>query len=506
MAAKLARCAMGMASSVGEEVPTQEDLEVPTEGDASEMMSPPNSRKRARRTKEECHGNAASRTRKSTRSPAALVGRAFLTVAAAAIGCLQDAGGGRGTRNLTTDEKWAFVSDCRVAISKGEKTGKVAEKHGVGKNMYARLEAQWHTTSSLESQRVGNCGAKQILVGADLDKLRKINQDCNGDKTFIELAAELKEKHQIVVSPETVRCATIRDHWRSVPKYTCPFLTEANMEARRVWAHQQTKDEWDPRDAHVDIDEKWFKTFSRKRKRKVDPLTEKAGVGRTPIHSKMHVPKVMFLCAIGVPNMARGFNGKIGMWRCSAPYTAKRTSKYHKKGEVYEKDVNVDAEYFEDMMLNKVMPALRAAMPWARVITVQMDNATPHVGKGIVDTMQQAGMEYETGPLIRIIAQPPNSPDCNLLDLAFFNSLACQVSKRSTPNVDELVKVVHEVYNTFHTPEKLMKLWALKKAVLQRIAANDGGNQFKMPHNVLGDAAKGARQVLAPVNGPRTER
>ena len=74
--------------------------------------------------------------------------------------------------------------------------------------------------------------------------------------------------------------------------YTSPHLSPEQRAERKAWAEQHVDDDWH---AHVDIDEKWFYTLTRKRKRKVDPeWAEEGDPGRNPIPSKSHIPKVMF--------------------------------------------------------------------------------------------------------------------------------------------------------------------------------------------------------------------
>ena len=108
----------------------------------------------------------------------------------------------------------------------------------------------------------------------------------------------------------------------------------------------------------MDIDEKWFYTLIRKRKRKVDPeWTEERGPGRTPISSKSHIPKVMFLSAISRPGAARKFNGRVGIWRCSVPDVTKRISNNRPAGVPIERDVNITAEFFEQQIRTQVVPA-----------------------------------------------------------------------------------------------------------------------------------------------------
>ena len=107
----------------------------------------------------------------------------------------------------------------------------------------------------------------------------------------------------------------------------------------------------------------------------------------TPIQHKSHIPKCMFLAALGRPRFDDlgncTFDGKIGIWRCSEPVEAKQNSKNHAKGDIYEKDVTVNAERYVDMMIETVLPAISDAYRPLGVsqVIVQHDGAPPHVGK-----------------------------------------------------------------------------------------------------------------------------
>ena len=143
--------------------------------------------------------------------------------------------------------------------------------------------------------------------------------------------------------------------WRLCAKYTSPHLSPEQRAERKAWAEQHVDDDWH---SHVDIDEKWFYTLTRKRKRKVDPeWAEEGGPGRTPISSKSHIPKVMFLSAIGRPCAARKFDGRLGIWRCSVPDVTKRISNNRPAGVPIERDVNITAEFFEQQIRTQVVPA-----------------------------------------------------------------------------------------------------------------------------------------------------
>jgi hypothetical protein len=54
---------------------------------------------------------------------------------------------------------------------------------------------------------------------------------------------------------------------------------------------------------------------------------------------RTNVPQVMELTAIARPRPEHDFDGLVGIWRCSFDYEAKRKSKYHEKGDVYQKDL-----------------------------------------------------------------------------------------------------------------------------------------------------------------------
>jgi hypothetical protein len=71
-------------------------------------------------------------------------------------------------------------------------------------------------------------------------------------------------------------------------------------------------------------------------------------------------------------------------------------------------------------MINKVLPAIRAKWPREDVnksIFIQQDNAPSHLK---VDDHQFCEVAKQDGFDIRLICQPPNSPDFNILDLGFF--------------------------------------------------------------------------------------
>ena len=218
--------------------------------------------------------------------------------------------------------------------------------------------------------------------------------------------------------------------------------------------------------------------------------------GSVRVKSKSHIPQTMFLSAVAQPDRKHKFDGRIGIFRCAEEAVTLRKSKNRDAGIKYMKDVPVTADFFKKMLKEKVIPAICEKMSWAKEVTIQVDNARAHIGGDLVREVNAFGATKN--PKVRIEMQPANSPDTNINDLCFFNSLASAVSKVRTPDPEALAKAVEDKYWTWHSTAKLAKLWKLKTAVCACIWSNNGDNDYKLPHNVEGSA--GGR---APRNKPR---
>jgi hypothetical protein len=78
-----------------------------------------------------------------------------------------------------------------------------------------------------------------------------------------------------------------------------------------------------------------------------------------------------------------------------------------------------------------------------KTIWIQQDNAPTHV---LVNDEQFAHAVAQTGLDIRLMNQPANSPDMNVLDLGFFNSLQSLASTTNSSDMDELIANVEKAY------------------------------------------------------------
>jgi hypothetical protein len=98
-------------------------------------------------------------------------------------------------------------------------------------------------------------------------------------------------------------------------------------------------------------------------------------------------------------------------------------------------------------LISKVLPAIQAKWPRGdanKTIWMHQDNARTHVP---TDDEQFAKAIRQTGLDIRLMNQPPNSPDMNCLDLGFFASLQSLTYDTYCRNMDDLISNVVQNFN-----------------------------------------------------------
>eukprot|EP00959_Pyramimonas_sp_CCMP1952_P266313 5567785-Pyramimonas_sp.AAC.1 len=355
--------------------------------------------------------------------------------------------------------------------------GKVAElcvKWGVGHNYPSRLSAKMNRTGSL--MRVKRVRAPRKFSSETKDKLTEIATARGGDLTYKELTEELFKATGVKLHRATI-WRYVRAEWKVVRKRIKPPLSEEQMASRLEFAQTHRRNTWDD---WVDIDEKWFYMWVNKGTLKLPPGMKQQ---RKVVASRSHIPKVMFLSAIAKPRPEHNFDGLIGIWRVAEPYSAKKDSKYHDRGDVYDKDCTMDTVFYRKLMTKKVFPAIRRKMPWAKLVTIQQDGASPHTGKDNPRHLKTAGMNPRVpgNAKITILTQPSNSPDNNLNDLCFFPSMSARVAKCGHRTVDELVEMVEKEYWNYDQAT-LLRGWEMKTRVLGEIIKHKGNNDFELPH------------------------
>lgn len=141
---------------------------------------------------------------------------------------------------------------------------------------------------------------------------------------------------------------------------------------------------------------------------------------------------------------------------------------------------HVTKEFIRDMLLYKVIPAIVQNWPpqKSKNITIQWDNARPH--QIPTDDEFQAALT-QNGFNIKLVYQPTQSPDLNVLDLGLFRAIQSLQYHSFPKNIDELIERVEEAYE-FFDPMVNKYTWITLQSCMVEILKKEGGNNYKIPH------------------------
>ncbi|GLT97918.1 hypothetical protein SLE2022_154600 [Rubroshorea leprosula] len=146
------------------------------------------------------------------------------------------------------------------------------------------------------------------------------------------------------------------------------------------------------------------------------------------------------------------FSEKICVFPFITKEPAKRTSVNRVVGTLETKAVtSVKKETIKACLIDKVIPTIKAKWPredFQHPIFLQQDNARTHIDPNDEEFRQAATKE---GFDIRLMCQPTNSPDLNVLDLGFFSAIQFVQCKEAPKNIDDLVNPVEKSFEAFST-------------------------------------------------------
>ena len=206
---------------------------------------------------------------------------------------------------------------------------------------------------------------------------------------------------------------------------------------------------------------------------------------QTPVRTtqnKRFMQKVMFLVAVAQPRMYRGkyFNGKLGCFPLIEKVRAKRSSRKRQKGTMEIQAItSVTAEVVTRTIIDKLLPNIVALFPRdTGTITIQLDGAGAHSIHNN-DLIKRAFID--SGLDIRLMKQPAQSPDLNVLDLGYFTSIQGLQQKMECNTVDDLVENVLKSYEELEI-RKLANIWITLQLVMLEIIKINGGNTYVLPH------------------------
>ncbi|CAM9940048.1 unnamed protein product [Discosporangium mesarthrocarpum] len=179
----------------------------------------------------------------------------------------------------------------------------------------------------------------------------------------------------------------------------------------------------------------------------------------------------------------------------SGPGRIQRAAVRTAKGTMMLKPATINAKRYKELMIDKVIPAIKARMPRppGHTIFVQQDGAKPHAGGGVMEAIQA-----KTGDSIILETQLANSPDLNVNDLGFFHSIQQLKEDVGVSSPEDLVEAIMEAFDVYPR-ETLERVWQSLFAVLGEVLGSKGDNSYKLPH--LGNEKKNlGRTGKLPVN------
>ena len=322
------------------------------------------------------------------------------------------------------------------------------------------------------------CGRKRKVFSNIANKIREVPFHKRG--TIRSLAA------QVGMKPSTVFNFVKRKELKAHSSAVKPYLTPQNMQARIEFCKSHIdlqKSMFSEMNDVVHIDEKWFYLTENSRR---FYLMDDEEAPERKTKSKRFRTKVMFLCAVARPRYdfcaKQNFDGKIGIWPFTKIEPAQRSSANRPAGTLVTKPVtSVTNIEYRQFLIQKVLPAIKSkfpTLPEGKSIKLQQDNARPHISPSDHEFIQAATtLELD----ICITCQPPNSPDLNVLDLGFFNSIQSLQHQTAPTNIEELISAVDDSFQSLPS-KKLTNVFLTLQKVMEAVIICDGDNKYKVPH------------------------
>ncbi|XP_057811551.1 uncharacterized protein LOC131025782 [Salvia miltiorrhiza] len=232
----------------------------------------------------------------------------------------------------------------------------------------------------------------------------------------------------------------------------------------------------------VHIDGKWF--YMTKASHRFY-LTQDEPEPHRSCKSKTHIKKVMFMSAVCRPIIDENgvviFDGKIGIFPFIEEVPAKRNSKNRSAGTLETKPLqSITRVVTKECFINQIVSAIMVKWPEgaSKLIFIQQDNAKPHISDSDPEFRHAAS---QNGFDIRIVHQPPNSPDTNVNDLGWFRAIQSIQEENVCTTVDQLVNAVCNSFIEL-SPVALNKVFLSLQGCMIETMRMNGHNAYKVPH------------------------
>lgn len=426
-------------------------------------------------------------------------------------------------KRLAVHEKWAIVGEVQNHFPHGERpTEKIYEKVGrlfcrststvrnVWDEYTAKLQHNPHEVPDLRRRfpvpgvegRQAPVGRPSQLTGALAVALAEAAKRTRYRGTLRMLRDELR------MAPEGQRSftralSTLHRYVRKLQyqrryAYVKPTLRSGNKQKRLQFVLEERLEPDPVSNEHyrfksldnvVFVDEKYFPLFRTRHRIWAPPGVE---VPAEHARNKDHVPAMMYLTAVMKPSVdlqTGTFNdGKIAMIPFANDIPAKRSSRNRPAGTLEMKPFTCNSETFYDAMtrpggmIEKIREKLQHLQEREIVVVIQADNAPPHIGKQNIDRLNTFGAAQQ-GMKIRVVLQPPQSPDYNVLDLGLFHSLnAGTISYRhGVSDFGDLNTNLQQVFASYPN-DVHERIYAKLLDIYRETLKVFGGNTYSLPH------------------------
>ena len=230
------------------------------------------------------------------------------------------------------------------------------------------------------------------------------------------------------------------------------------------------------------MDEKWF-FLTREKERYLLHQDEKNP--KRCVKHKLHITKVMFLCAVARPHFNPCSNswwdGKLGIWPIGDWEPAKWKSNNRHKGTLVWKNKIVTKEVYHDLLISKLIPSILENWPrrdrLSRKTFIQQDRAKTHIS---CDNKLFNNALVNNGINATLYTQAANSPDVNLLNLGFFRAIQ-NFNDTAPKNEEELIEEGSMVYDKYPC-HKINRTWLTLQCCFNQIIMHHGDNDYNIDH------------------------
>ncbi|KAM0925532.1 hypothetical protein ACQ4PT_004175 [Festuca glaucescens] len=402
---------------------------------------------------------------------------------------LNDLANKRTRKFYTTEEKRQIYQwiQQRNGTSRKMKRGVTAEVAMLAKCPRRVVTRIWRQgingggINSVKCGKIGKVGRKKNIL--DIEAMEAIPTT---ERTTIRQLAEAMN-----MPKSTVFQRLKEKEIRRVTSDVKPMLGEENEKQHLVYALHQVEpstlfDDEPTMKGGFNVahyDEKWF---YRIRRNENVYLSKREEAPKRATKNKNYIEKIMFVSVIARPRYdAEGnctFDGKIGVWAYVEWVQAQKRSANRKRGDWELKPcTEVDKAKSRECLVKFILPAIKAKWPASdrhKPIYIQQDNARTHIQPDDPIFVSEAA---RGGWDIRMVYQPPNSPDCNILDLGWFASIQSMFQKKMPKTLAEIVQKVNQSLAEY-PHQKLNRIFLSHQACMREIIKKKGSIHYDVPH------------------------